>query len=350
MTIENNRNIVAIGGSAGASQALRTLLADLPRDLPAAVLVVLHLSPQGTGIVEMVRSAVRGLPVHVASDGMPLVPGAVYVAVPDSHLMVDGMHVVLGRGPRENMSRPSIDALFRSVAVSHGARALGVLLSGMLNDGCAGLEAIQACGGAVAVQDPDDAIADDMPRNALRALTPDVVAPSAALGAVITDLVREPAAWPIAPSDALRLEVAIARGQPSTTEVMTQLGEPVALSCPACGGVLTKLHTPGTLRFRCQVGHGYTAPALMSAKEGSVDEALRVALRVIEERAELVSRMAGDDRAHQPSVASLYAARAKEYRGYADVLRSALLTSLQRPVEHCALVEDGALLTQDDQH
>ncbi|AGI06980.1 protein-glutamate methylesterase [Xanthomonas citri pv. malvacearum str. GSPB1386] len=327
-----HRDVIAIGGSAGAVNALRPLFSQLPKDVPAAILVVLHLSARGSGIARTFSSIAPGFPVHEAQAGQELLAGNIYLAVPDRHLMVIEGKIVLGTGPRENMARPSIDALFRSVALDRGPRAVGVLLSGKLNDGVAGLEALQQRGGAIAVQDPVDAVEAEMPSNALERVGPDAVVPGAGLATAILQLLDKPVLLGREPSAALRLEVDIAWGRPSTTELMKGVGQPSPFSCPACGGVLTQVAGEGIWRFRCQVGHAYTADALDAAKESSLDEALRVALRVMEERAELVTRLAARDGRAQRGGASVYADRAADYRAYVDVLRNALLSSRRAAV------------------
>ncbi|WP_052077034.1 chemotaxis protein CheB [Xanthomonas cannabis] len=326
------RDIVVIGGSAGSGAALRAFLGELPHDLPAPILIVMHLSARGDGMDSVVRRAAPQFAVHVAEDGQALLPGHIYVAVPDRHLMLNGERLALGVGPRENMSRPAIDALFRSAALAFGPRVVGVLLSGMLGDGAAGLEAIQACGGAVIVQDPADADADEMPRAALQRLRPDRIACGAGLAEAIVQLLQQRPSPNQADLGALTLEVDIALGRPSTGALIAQIASPSTMSCPACGGVLSQIAGDGGLRFRCQVGHAYSAQALEMEKEGAVDEALRVALRVIEERVDLVTRLASRDGRRQPSVAAMYADRAAEYRSYADMLRGVLLGSLKPAV------------------
>src|SRR4051812_27880816 len=160
----SNRDIVVIGGSSGATAPLKTILGALPENFPAAVFIVLHIPARSIGILATVASSSGRLPVHPASDGMQILPGNIYLAVPDHHLIVADDRIRLGRGPRENMARPAIDPLFRSAAIAYGPRVIGVLLSGLLNDGAAGLEAVKRCGGVALVQDPTEAIADEMPR------------------------------------------------------------------------------------------------------------------------------------------------------------------------------------------
>ena len=321
-----NRDIVVIGGSAGATAPLKATLASLPADLPAAVFVALHIPARSIGILATVASAVSSLPVRQAEDGLPITPGTITLAVPDHHLILAKGHMRLGRGPRENMARPAIDPLFRSAAVSYGSRVIGVVLSGMLSDGASGLEAIKRCGGVAVVQDPADALANEMPLSALRATTVDLTIPGARLGDVLSDLVREPAGWPVSIPPDIRLEVDIAAGERVDTEVLRRIADASALTCPACGGVMSAVRSSKPLRFRCQVGHAMTADIMAKEQENSIDEALRVALRVIEERAELVARMAEDGRnSGRRAVAETYGERAAEYRRYADTIRQAVL-------------------------
>lgn len=324
-----NRDIVVIGGSAGATGPLKAILGALPADLPAAVFIVLHIPARSIGILATVASAAGPLPVHQAVDGMAIEPGNIYLAVPDRHLILTHGTLRLGRGPRENMARPAIDPLFRSAAIAYGPRVVGVVLSGLLNDGAAGLEAIKRCGGIALVQDPADAVADEMPRSAMQATVVDLAVPSARIGDVLSELVREPAgpAGPV-PAD-LRLEVDIAAGERVDSQYIGRFTAPVPITCPACGGVLSAVQGVRPLRFRCQIGHAMTAEVVAKAQESAVDEALRVALRVIEERAELVSRMAEDARLSvRPAIAEVYAERAAEYRHYAETIRRAVLLSM----------------------
>jgi two-component system chemotaxis response regulator CheB len=325
-----NRDIIVIGGSSGATAPLKHILGRFPEDLPAAVFVVLHIPARSTGILAIVASAAGRLPVREVEDGMPIERGHVYIAAPDRHLIVADNQIRLGRGPRENMVRPAIDPLFRSAAMSYGSRVIGVVLSGLLSDGASGLNAIKRCGGMALVQDPADALADEMPRRALEATTIDLCVPGAKLGDVLSDLAREAAGPPLPVPPEIRLEVDIAAGERINSEMLARIADPAAITCPSCGGVLSKSKSGHPLRFRCQVGHAFTADVLAKEQEGRVDEALRVALRIIEERAELVTRMADDGRqTGRRAVAEMYDERAREYREYADTLRRAALLAFE---------------------
>jgi two-component system, chemotaxis family, protein-glutamate methylesterase/glutaminase len=284
--------IIAIGGSAGSIDAINTLCGDLSPDIPAAICIVVHVGAHGTNQIAHVFGAKCALPVETAVDGQKLEQGHVYVAAADHHLIVLDGAIRLGRGPRENLARPAIDPLFRSVGVSHGSGAIGVVLTGMLNDGAAGLADLKRCGGVTVVQSPIEAAARDMPLAALAASDVDYQTPIADLGALLKTLAMAPRDASPPPPEDVRLEVDIALGRPVGTEETNRIGIPVALSCPACGGVLSQMKKSPPLRFRCQVGHGYTAETLATEQETSVDEALRVALRIAEERATLTKKMA----------------------------------------------------------
>lgn len=318
--------VVAIGGSLGSLKALKTVLAAFDADFPAAVLIVVHVGSAGHELFAEALANAGPLPVVVARDGMRLRRGVCYLAAAEHHLVVlDGV-ARTGRGPRENMSRPSIDPLFRSLALAYGPAATAVLLSGLLNDGVAGLEAVRRCGGVTVVQNPSDAEAGDMPLAALRALDVDYRGGADEIGPILRSVLD---AAPVATScdrPDVRLEVEIALGRPVADREVALLGAPSQFSCPACGGVLTRLDRAPPLRFRCQVGHAYTAEALEAEQEGSVDEAMRIALRIVTERAALTEKMAEDagERGMKLSAQS-YRQRSADYREQVRVLQVALL-------------------------
>jgi two-component system chemotaxis response regulator CheB len=328
-----NRDLVVIGGSAGAGTPLRTVLTALPEDLPAAVLVVMHFPSGSEGLLPTLSSPASPirLPVENASDGAELRSGRVYLAPPDRHLLVIDGRLKLGTGPRENLVRPAIDPLFRSAALSHGPRAIGMILSGRLNDGASGLAAIKRCGGVALVQAPSDAEARDMPIAALEATPVDLSAPRDKLAEGLLRFVAEvPAKAGESPND-IRFEVEVAAGGRIDHERLGDIAETVSMSCPDCGGVLSEIKVPGPLRFRCQVGHGFTGKVLLDRQEGLVDEAIRVALRIIEERVALVSRMGRDaGQAGRSSMSEMYEKRAGEYQEHAEILREAILRSMAR--------------------
>ena len=317
--------VIAIGGSAGSIRAVQTLCETLPADLAAAVCIVVHVGPRGHNLVADIFGQRCPIPVETALDGQKLEIGGAYVAPADRHLIVVDDTVRLGTGPRENLARPAIDPLLRSVGLSHGSRAIGVILTGMLNDGAAGLADLKRCGGITVVQSPIEAAEREMPLAALAASDVDYQSPIAELGALLKLLTSKPPGPSPTPAEDVRLEVEIALGRASGTDEANRLANPVPLSCPACGGVLSQVRRSPPLRFRCQVGHAYTAEALQVEQEGSVDEALRVALRIVEERAVLAHKMAEDARRSglRHSAAS-FERRSAESRDHVETLRAAL--------------------------
>lgn len=319
------REIIAIGGSAGSVEVIRQICRSLPADLQGSVLITVHVGSIGQNLLGSILDSDGPIPAGTAVDGEPLERGRIYVAPADHHLVVDERTIRLGRGPRENMSRPAIDPLFRSAGISAGSRAIGVLLSGMLNDGASGLADLKRCGGVTVVQNPLDAVEGEMPRTALLASDVDYRAASTDLGDLISRLMAEDAGRDVSPPADIALEVAIAMGRPSDSAVIAGIADPVPLSCPGCGGTMSQIRR-SPLRFRCQVGHGYTAEALAEEQEGAVDEAFRIALRVIGERAVLMEKMALEARqASRNAAAAGFEERALEYRGHAGILMDATL-------------------------
>ncbi len=327
------KDIVVIGGSAGSGPVLKSLLGGLPKDLRAAVFVTTHLPSHAPSLLHKLLENACPLPVARAPDGLPVELGKVVIAVPDRHLLRIGGVVRLGDGPRENMVRPAIDPLFRSAALAYGPRVIGVILSGMMSDGAAGLWAIKRCGGTAVVQHPLDAQESSMPLAALEAVDADEVVPAEALGGVIAALVGQRAGPERQPPADLAFEVDVAGGSRLGTKALSGFAEPTPMTCPECQGVLSELKGEGPLRFRCQIGHAFSAENLASRHE-EVDQALKAAMRMMEERVTLIERMGADARrAGRTAVAELYEARSEEYRRYAAALRGAarLSTRMSQP-------------------
>ena len=316
-----NRDIVVVGASAGGLEPLRVLLAGLPPDLPAAVFVVLHVGESSH--LAFVLDANSSLPVKWAVNGEPLERSQVYVAPPGKHLLLHDSHVLLRRGPRENHARPAIDPLFRSAAASFATRATGVILSGALSDGTAGLRAVKRCGGVAVVQDPEEALVPDMPRNALRYVDVDHVVPVAGMAPLLGALARETAgAAPDIPLD-IRLEAAIAAQELSDMKVDDMLGEPSRFTCPECHGTLWEIEDGGMLRYRCHVGHAYAAETVLASQGAEIDRLLWTLLRSHQERASLAWRMAEKERAEgRHGLAVQLERRAGEYEQDAELVRS----------------------------
>jgi two-component system, chemotaxis family, protein-glutamate methylesterase/glutaminase len=318
-----SRDLVVLGASAGGVEALRSVLAGLPADLPAAVAVVLHLPAGGGSALAGILDRAAVLPVREARDGDPISVGEVVVAVADHHLLVRGDRWRLARGPRESGHRPSIDALLRSAARAAGPRVVAGILSGSLDDGAAGMVAVTSRGGFGIVQDPDDALFPGMPQAAIALDSPDLVVPLAEVAAAIIEQVgREVDDMEEREHQRLRVEDEIA-GMEAATDTSRQIGEATPLSCPDCAGVLHEVTTlDHATRFRCVVGHAWGPEALYAEQAEAVERALWIAVRSLEERAALARRMrdAAAARGHDLT-AQRFADRAQDEHRQAALLR-----------------------------
>jgi two-component system chemotaxis response regulator CheB len=323
------RDTIVIGASAGGVEALGTVVRGLPPGLPASVLVVLHLMSGGRSMLPQILSRSGSLAAAPALDGEPIVPGQVFVAPPDHHMLVRDGEVRVLRGPRENGHRPAIDPLFRSAARARGSRVVGVILSGLLDDGAAGLAAVKERGGYTIVQDPGDAMFDAMPRAAMAATDVDCVVPVAEIPEVLRTLVGEPVEP--SPVDPEPGEPDRVEQDPSALRLVE--GSPTPVSCPACGGAMWEMVEDGVLRFTCQVGHAYSPQSMLSEQGSAVEAAMWAALRILEERGQLLARMA--ERQHGKA-RQRFQQRAAEAEDHARRIRAVLLDhngSLESAVE-----------------
>ncbi|MBD2722031.1 chemotaxis protein CheB [Hymenobacter armeniacus] len=290
-------HLIVIGTSAGGMPALVQLVGQLPATLPAAVLVVQHFSTDADGHPFIERLARHSaMACRLPADGDPIEAGTLYLAPPGRHLLAkDGStpHLLVTKGPRENHYRPAADALFRSAAVAFGSRVVGVVLTGMLHDGAAGLEFIKRGGGLAVVQDPHEAEYPSMPETALRNVDVDYVVPLHMMGALLEEITARPLPERKAevPED-LKQEAAIAERVVGTTDEVLKIAHPVPLTCPDCGGSLFEVNNGKLLRYRCHTGHAFTADGLLHSAQQTLEETLWVALRMMEERKNLLSSMA----------------------------------------------------------
>jgi len=314
------QDVIVIGASAGGVEALAELIGHLPADLPAAVFVVLHIPPHGTSVLPGILSRRGRLPARHPEDGEAVRRGLVYVAPPDHHLLLrqegDTLLVRLTRGPAENGHRPAVDTLFRSAARAAGPRVAGVILTGTLDDGTAGLDAVKIRGGIALVQDPEEALFSSMPRSAIENISVDYVQPLAEIAQTLTRLAEQgemnskngsaPAA-----SRNLETEDEVAALDPDALET-PRSDQPSPFSCPDCHGVLWEVQEGRLTRYRCRVGHAFFPESLLAAQSESLDEALWTAMRALEESAALAERLRGraEDRGH-----GLAAARFAEQAG-----------------------------------
>ena len=289
----SGHDVVVIGASAGGVEALSELVRGLPADFAAAVLVVVHFPAHSRSMLPRILSRRGPLEAVHAEDGAEPRPGVIHVAPPDRHLLLKDGLLCLGRGPRENGHRPAADALFRSAARAFGPRVVGVVLSGTLDDGTAGLLAVRRHGGVTVAQDPDEALHPGMPRTAIEAGVVDHVAPVHELAPLLARLAHTPCAEAPAVADPLDdFEAALAELRPGAIFPEEPPGVAAGLTCPECHGSLYELHQGGVVRYRCRVGHGFGNDTLLAEQGYEVERALWTALQVLNERAALARRTA----------------------------------------------------------
>jgi len=321
-----DHGIVVVGASAGGVEALVDLAASLSSDLSAAVFVVLHLPATGTSALPEILRRHGPLPAAHVRDSEPIQPGRIYVAPPDHHVLVRTGHVHLSRGPRENGHRPAIDPLFRSAAREYAARVIGVVLSGALDDGTAGLLAIKSRGGIAVVQNPEDALYPGMPGNALEHAQVDHVLAAASMGKLLTRLLANLAEPPADPAPTgMRVEVEM-EGFSMEAFEGHHPGRPSGFSCPDCHGVLWQIKDGGLERYRCRVGHAWSPESLLTQQSEALEAALWVALRSLEERAALARRLAEPARRRGHAItATRFEEQAAEAQQAARLVRDLLL-------------------------
>ncbi len=292
-------DIIVIGASAGGVEALTELVGNLPPAIPAALLVVLHISSTAPSLLPEILNRAGSIPAMAAVHDDVIRQGCIYVAPPNHHLLLtDGGVIRLTHGPKENRHRPAIDPLFRSAAYTYGPRVAGVILTGTLDDGTAGSLVIKSTGGVIAVQDPHEASFPDMPQSVLENMDVDYCLPLSQIAPLLIRLATKPiekkALYP-APEKVM-IETNIPHLAESTEEVMDKLGKPSTFTCPECQGTLWEIQDEKLIRFRCRVGHAFSPHSMLAEQSEKVESALWAALRSLEENANLYRRMVERER------------------------------------------------------
>ena len=322
-----NHDIIVVGTSAGGVEALQILVRELPCDLPAAVFIVLHVAPTGPSLLDEILTRAGPLVATQGIDGEMITPGHIYVAGPDHHLLVEPGHVRVTRGPKEHRFRPAIDVLFRSAAYAYGPRVIGVILTGALDDGTAGLWAVKDQGGLAVVQDPLDALHASMPLSAMRHVAVDHCVPLAKLAPTLVRLASEPApaegGFPV--SKKLAIETQIAQGDHGLDAGILALGPLSPYTCPECHGVLVQLQDGNFSRFRCHTGHAYSPSSLLAEVTQSVENSLWSTLRTMEESILLLQHLAHHAHDRQDSqVAKVAERKARDAEQSTQLIRDLL--------------------------
>lgn len=327
-------DIIVIGASAGGVEAVRELVASLASDLQAAIFIVIHIPPHTTSfmpeILNRVQKQHNGGSLRAAhpQNGELIQHGRIYIAPPDYHMLIKPGYIRLVQGPQENGTRPAVDPLFRTAAKAYGRRVVGVVLTGMLDDGTAGLIDVKEFGGVAVVQDPNDAQYEGMPRSAIEQVDADYILPLSSIAPVLVRLAHEPV---IESGEKLMSGDREIEIEPDIVELdgaalrESSPGTNTNLTCPDCGGVLSQLHDRNLLQFRCQIGHAWSVSSLQAEHFKHVEKALWEAIRTLEERAKLMNQMAKNaDSKNRSFSAKRYQDLAREAEQRSDMLRQTL--------------------------
>ena len=345
----HGHDIIVIGASAGGVEALDRLVSMIPPDLPAAVCVVLHIPAQSPSFLPEILSRAGPLVATHPTNGEKIRHGHIYVAPPDLHMLVEQGHISLVRGPKENRHRPSIDVLFRSAALAYSTRVIGVVLTGSLDDGTAGLLAIKRRGGIAVVQDPHEAMYPSMPESALAHVQVDYCLSLADIGKRLPSLVDQPAQTEEVYPVSKEMETEVKFAEMDMAEISHgehHVGVPSAFSCPECGGVLWELHDDKLLRFRCRVGHAYSIESMLAGQDEALEQALWVALETLEETVGLSRRIMEQAQARgQNWLARRYSKKMQEAEKHADLLRQVLVRNA--PLTNEEAIDDVLAATPD---
>jgi two-component system chemotaxis response regulator CheB len=320
------RNIIVIGASAGGFEAIKQLVAALPATLDAAIFIVWHMAPDVTGLLPRVLNRQKGLVASNAIDNEKISFNHVYVAPPDKHLLLDKGVVRVTRGPKENRFRPAVDPLFRSAAEHYGARVIGIILSGALDDGTAGLWTVKSRGGLAIVQEPEEALVSSMPESALAAVDVDYRVPMAEMAPLLVRLTAETVTEDsdIAMEEQRKtdIETRIAAQKPALQQGVLTLGTLTPYTCPDCHGVLLAITDGDIIRYRCHTGHAHSADSLLATITEQIEDTLWSAVRGVEESILLLNNL-GDHYAdrNQPKLAAMYFKKAQEAESRAEIVR-----------------------------
>ncbi|MBE9228180.1 chemotaxis protein CheB [Phormidium sp. LEGE 05292] len=320
-------DIIVIGASAGGVEAASQLVRSLPGDIPAAIFVVIHIAAHSNSVLPQILQRRGHIPATHPKDGEEIQHGRVYVAPPDLHLIIKPGYINLAHGPKENRHRPAVDPLFRSAARAYKSRVIGVILSGALDDGTAGLLEIKKLGGIAIAQDPEEALYDGMPGSAIENVEVDYVLPIAEIGEKLATLAHEPVETNNNSVDSqLAMETDMAELDAEAVQSLERPGKESPYSCPECGGVLWELNNGNFLRFRCRTGHAFSPDSLFAEQSDALEQALWVALRALKEQSALSRKLAKRAKQRNHSIsANRFAEQAQEADSKAEVIRRVLV-------------------------
>lgn len=330
--IMQKKDIIVMGASTGGFDAFKKIIAGLPPDFSTPIFIVWHMSPDIRGILPEVLNRTNRIVAAHAYNNEEIKPNRIYVAPPDHHMLIEADKILVTHGPKENRFRPSVDPLFRSAAYAYGKRVIGVILSGALDDGTAGLWTVKHYGGTAIVQNPMEAEVSSMPENAMREVKIDYCVSLSKMPTLLVRLSKDPlsANADVMKDEQTKKEIQVADEERALEKGILQFGNLSPFSCPECHGVLSRLQNDHIIRYRCHTGHAYSADALMASITEKIEEGLYSAIRGMDESIMLLNHL-GDHyaEANHPKLAALYFQKAKEALERSEWVRRAALNHEQ---------------------
>ncbi len=325
------KNLIVMGASAGGFQAVSELVKKIPGNLPIAIFVVIHLSKSSSSEVLInLLTKNTSYKCKVPNDKEPILPGHLYLAPPDYHLFISSENIRVIKGAHENRWRPSVDVLFRSAAAAYGSRVIGIILSGMMDDGTSGMLAIKRSGGICIVQEPLEAQFPDMPVNVLNKVNVDYQVPVSDMAYIIDDIISKPNKHQEIP-DEIKAEAAVTEQMFSSIKEMERIGRNSTLTCPDCGGSLWEINHEPEHRYRCHIGHVFTERVLLEKQGEKIEDSLRVSIRMLEERRNLFLNIATRESAYK-SIFQQHKGQAEQLNIHIDHLKSLLVSLTRKPL------------------
>jgi two-component system chemotaxis response regulator CheB len=326
--MDDIKNIIVIGASAGGFRAINQLIANIPDQLPTAIFVVMHMGKQS--MPEIILQHIQkntGFSCVLPSHGDPIKKGHLYIAPRDCHMLLTKGVIHITKGPHENRWRPSIDVLFRSAAAAYDSRTIGIVLSGMMDDGTSGMSAIKRSGGVCIVQEPEEAEFPDMPKNVLNNVDVDYRVPVNDIGYILDDLFAKPQGPMHEIPEDIRIEAAITQNMASNINDMSKIADQSVFTCPECGGGLWAVKNDKAHRYRCHTGHTYNEKLLVETQAEAVEGSVWVCIRMLEERKALLRTVAEhEDQDGHSDEAQQNAAKANDIQQHIDRLKALLVT------------------------
>ena len=320
------RNIIVIGASAGGIPAVNEVISSLAPGMDLAVVVVIHVSRKSNAQhIANIFQRNSALAVRVAERGMSLQKGHLYVAPPEHQLMVKDDKLLLTNGPHENKYRPSIDVLFRSAAVHYRNRSIGIILTGLFEDGTSGMYTINHCGGICIIQNPAEAQFSDMPQSVLNKIKVNFKANLKEIPAIINEIINSPLPPEIPVPKEIRIEAELTEKMMTNINEIKKIADHTDFTCPDCGGGLWAIKNDPINRYRCHTGHVFTENRLHELQDGNIEESLWVAIRMLEEKENLLLLMTKRENGDEgPEISSFHENRLINVRKHIDRLRSFL--------------------------